>query len=176
MPRPEKQRMVHSPPLFNSFKPTGVVRTKLVPIMLSLDEYEAIRLADYQGMDHAEAAEMMEISRSTFTRLVEKARTKVSKFLVEGAELTVGGGNIHFRGNIIKCMDCEHMFNTGFDNVLTECPSCGSTRLIDIAGGYGHGRCCGGQGQVRGQGQRQSRGPGNGRGQGRGNGHGGRNN
>ncbi|MBI9105578.1 MAG: DUF134 domain-containing protein [Spirochaetales bacterium] len=153
MPRPEKQRMVHSPPLFNSFKPTGVARNKLVPIMLSLDEYEAVRLADYHGLDHAEAAEMMEISRSTFTRLIDKARLKVSKFLVDGAELSIEGGNIHFRGNIIRCMDCEHMFNTSFERAFTVCPSCGSTRLVDIAGGYGHGRCCSEKGTGHGHGR-----------------------
>jgi predicted DNA-binding protein (UPF0251 family) len=154
MPRPEKQRMVHSPPLFNSFKPTGIGRNKLIPVSLSLDEYEAVRLADYLGLDHAEAAEMMEISRSTFTRLIDKARSKVSKFIVEGTELTIGGGNIHFRGNIIRCLDCEHMFNTGFDNIFTECPACGSTKLLDTAGGYGHGRCCNNSRQGEMQGQR----------------------
>jgi len=165
MPRPEKQRMVHSPPLFNSFKPTGIGRNRLVPIILSLDEYEAIRLADYQGLDHAEAAEMMEISRSTFTRLIEKARKKLSKFLVEGAELSIDGGNIHFRGNIFRCMDCEHMFNTDFNGTFTECPSCGSKRLIDVAGGYGHGRCC--NGNHHGQGNNRGHGHGHGQQHGR---------
>ena len=163
MPRPEKQRMVHSPPLFNSFKPTGVGRSSLVPIMLSLDEYEAIRLADYHGHDHAEAAEMMEISRSTFTRLIDKARGKVAKFLINGANLTIAGGNIHFRGNIIRCIDCEHMFNTDFEQTLTECPSCGSKNLIDIAGGYGHGRCCNNHGKGHGPGTPQGHGHGGGR-------------
>ncbi len=142
MPRPEKERIVNSPPLFNSFKPTGLARTNLKTITLSLDEFEAVRLADYSGLDHAEAARMMEISRSTFTRLIEKARRKVAEFIIDGAELKIDGGNIHFRGNIIKCNSCEHMFRTDFNKIYTECPACGSKNLIDVAGGYGHGRCC----------------------------------
>ena len=142
MPRPTKKRIVNTPPLFNSFKPTGFSRTGLKRVPLTLDEFEAVRLADYMGLDHLEAAEMMEISRSTFTRLIEKSRKKVSAFIIEGAELVIEGGNIHFRGNIIKCMDCEHMFRTNFDDSFEECPSCGSKNLIDVAGGYGHGMCC----------------------------------
>lgn len=146
MPRPIKDRIVNTPPLFNSFKPTGLERSNLKTITISLDEFEAVRLTDFLQLDHAEAAEMMEISRSTFTRLIEKARKKVSQFLIEGSELAIEGGSIHFRGNIIKCMDCEHMFRISFNDELKNCPSCGSINLIDLANGYGHGRCCRGQG------------------------------
>ncbi|MDC7228622.1 MAG: DUF134 domain-containing protein [Spirochaetales bacterium] len=142
MPRPEKERLVNTPPLFNSFKPTGFVKSGLKQIVISLDEYEAIRLADYIGFDHSEAAETMGISRSTFTRLIEKSRKKLSAFMIEGAELVIEGGNVHFQDNIIRCLDCEHMFKTGIDKTFDECPSCGSANLIDMAGGYGHGRCC----------------------------------
>lgn len=168
MPRPEKKRIVSSPPLFSSFKPTGVGRRNLKPIIMSLDEYEAVRLADYQGLDHVEAAALMEISRSTFTRLIEKARAKVARFIIEGNELSIEGGNIHFRGNIIRCLDCEHMFRTSIEQVLTECPSCGSKKLLDVAGGFGHGRCCSEHNRSRG---RSSGGRG-----GRGGHHGGRKN
>ena len=142
MPRPEKQRIVNTPPLFSSFKPTGVTRTSLKKITLSLDEYEAIRLADKLGMDHSEAAELMEISRSTFTRLIEKSRSKMAEFIISGAELQIAGGNIHFRGNIIRCEDCGHMFKTDFEIQIRSCPSCGSEMLSDMAGGFGHGQCC----------------------------------
>lgn len=142
MSRPRKERIVHQPPQFTSFKPMGVMRRNLQPVSLSLDEFEAIRLADYKGMDHAEAAEEMEISRSTFTRLIEKARHKISKFIIDGRGLFIEGGNIHFRGNLIKCQDCGHMFNTNFEQQLDKCPSCNSSNLLDLAGGFGHGKCC----------------------------------
>ena len=149
MSRPKKERMVHKPPLYTAFKPVGIMRSTLQQLVLSLDEYEAIRLADYMGMEHVEAAEEMEISRSTFTRLIEKARKKISQFIIEGKQLFIEGGNIHFRGNVIRCTDCGHMFNIGFDNNMIKCPTCGSTNLIDLAGGFGHGRCCRGYNRNR---------------------------
>jgi predicted Zn-ribbon and HTH transcriptional regulator len=94
------------------------------------------------GMDHAEASDEMEISRSTFTRLIEQARKKTAQFLVEGKELFIEGGNVHFRGNIIRCQDCGHMFNIKINALVSKCPECESGNLINLAGGFGHGRCC----------------------------------
>lgn len=142
MPRRKMQRMVHRPPLYTEFKPVGVRRLSLDSIELSIDEYEAVRLADHIGMNHTESSEEMEISRSTFTRLIENARKKIADLIIEGKHLKIDGGNIHFRGNIIKCNSCGHMFNTNFENEIIKCPSCGSDNLMDLAGGFGHGRCC----------------------------------
>ena len=142
MPRPKKKRSIHRPPLFSEFKPTGIRASELQPLELALDEFEAIRLADFLGLDHAESAENMEISRSTFSRLVEKARYKIGLFLTEGRHLRIEGGEIHFQKNLIRCQRCGHMFNMTFDADLNRCPSCGSSNLIDLAGGYGHGNCC----------------------------------
>jgi len=80
MPRPERKRTVYTPPFFTDFKPIGVPNKLLNITLLSLDEYEAFRLADQVGLSHIEAAEQMEISRSTFTRLIEKARKKIADF------------------------------------------------------------------------------------------------
>jgi predicted DNA-binding protein (UPF0251 family)/phage FluMu protein Com len=142
MARSKMQKIVHQPPLFTAFKPMGVMKSNLQALPMSLDEYEAIRLADYLGMDHAEAADEMEISRSTFSRLVEQARKKTAQFLVEGKELYIEGGNVHFRGNIIRCQDCGHMFNIKIGAPISKCPECESVNLINLAGGFGHGRCC----------------------------------
>ncbi len=143
MPRPQKKRSVHRPPLFADFKPCGVRARDLEVVPLALDELEAIRLADYEGLDHADAAEQMEISRSTFSRLVERARQKVARFLIEGQRLQVEGGEVHFQGNLIRCSACGNSFQIPFDSKLTGCPDCGSSELMDLAGGHGHGRCCG---------------------------------
>ncbi len=142
MTRPKKERMVKIPPLFSSFKPTGVRQMDLKITELSLDEYEAIRLTDYLGLDHSEAAEKMEISRSTFSRLIEKARKKVASFMIEGTALNIQGGNIHFRGNLIQCQDCGFVFNTDFNNEINSCPNCNSHNLKDLARTFGHGKCC----------------------------------
>ena len=142
MPRPQKKRSVIHPPVYDRFKPTGGRSRHLEEVALTLDELEAIRLADYQGMDHNESAGEMEISRSTFSRLVEKARRKVARFLIEGKHLRIEGGEVHFARNLIRCGDCGHLLNTAFDSETKQCPDCGSSNLVDLAEGFGHGRCC----------------------------------
>ena len=142
MSRPKNDRIVHEPPVFTEFKPVGVAGRSLDQIALSIDEFEAIRLADYKGLTHEEAAGEMEISRSTFSRLIETARQKVARFMIQGKLLTIEGGNIHFRNNIIRCVNCGHMFKTTIGSSLAECPECKSTNLLNLAGGFGHGRCC----------------------------------
>jgi len=78
MPRPQYNRIVNEPPLYSQFKPMGVSGQDVKQIILTLDEFEAFRLADQMGYSHAQAADDMEISRSTFSRLIEKARKKIA--------------------------------------------------------------------------------------------------
>ena len=142
MPRPEKQRSVHEPPLFSEFKPIGIPGRYLERVSLTLDEFEAFRLADYDGLSHEEAAAEMGISRPTFTRLIEKARKRLAELIIDGKILAIEGGNIHFRNNIISCHDCGHMYNINMRQIVTECPKCRSKNLLNLAGDFGHGRCC----------------------------------
>lgn len=142
MPRPKRNRMIQKPPAFHRFKPQGVPGAMLESITLTLDEYEAIRLADYENLDHNEAAEKMEISRSTFTRLVDRARKKVALFLVQGRELMIEGGSVHFHENLFRCRSCGAMIHTPIGQQPETCPSCGCIDFVDLAGRFGHGRCC----------------------------------
>lgn len=142
MSRPENDRIVHQPPIYSNFKPLGIPGRTLKQISVSLDEFEAIRLADHIGLSHEEASNEMEISRPTFSRLIERARKKIAEFIVSGKMLTIGGGKIHFKNNIIQCLDCGHMFKTSIDMSLSECPECKSIHLLNLAGGFGHGKCC----------------------------------
>ncbi len=96
MSRPQKERTVYESPLYTVFKPSGVSASELETVQLSLDEYEAIRLADHKQMDHEEAAGHMDISRSTFTRLLGKAHVKMASFIVEGKQLCIDGGCVRF--------------------------------------------------------------------------------
>lgn len=143
MPRPKNERIVHEPPMFTEFKPVGVYGRDLEFISLTIDEYEAFRLADDMGLSHEEAAAEMEISRSTFTRLIEDARKKIAQLIVEGKRLVIEGGAIHFRSNIIRCANCGYMFKIPISGEMKACPECHSADLISLAGGFGHGRCCG---------------------------------
>ena len=142
MARPQKNRKVHTPPIYTNFKPSGISAKDLEQVILSLDEFEAIRLSDFLGMSQEEAAFEMEISRPTFTRLIEVARKKLSDFLINGKNLRLEGGNVHFRQNIIKCEACGHLFQISFNTDIKHCPHCGSSKLINLAGGFGHGKCC----------------------------------
>lgn len=142
MPRPRNKRIVHEPPVYTDFKPIGVRGTKLNRVDLTLDEFEAFRLADQLNLSHAEAAEEMEISRSTFSRLIDEARGKIADFLINGKLLSISGGDVHFRTNTIKCRSCGHMFNIAIVESISECPSCQSKDILNLAGGFGHGRCC----------------------------------
>lgn len=142
MPRPKKDRIIDSPPLFHQFKPTAVPMSRLEKITLELDELEAIRLADYLGMDHADAAKEMDISRPTFSRLVETARKKTARFLIEGGALLIGGGPVHFRGNRFRCTKCGQIIEGDMKQKPLRCSECGSKELQDMAQGFGHGKCC----------------------------------
>jgi len=142
MARPQNNRKVHTPPLFSGFKPVGVKRSELQSVNLSLDEYEAIRLADKLGLSHLYASQEMNISRSTFSRLIEVARSKVADFIISGRFLQIEGGNIHFEKNYIKCKKCGHMFKVAIDEQISSCPKCGSVDISSVAGDFGHGRCC----------------------------------
>ena len=142
MARPKSNRIVNEPPLFSQFKTLGVKSQDIHRIVLSLDEFEAFRLADQLGYSHARAAEDMEISRSTFSRLIAKARKKIADFMISGGLLCIGGGSVHFRVNILQCKDCGHLFKVQFNNDISKCPECHSGKLLNLAGGFGHGKCC----------------------------------
>lgn len=92
MARPPCPRRVAGPPTCDYFKPRGVPMTQLEEVALSVDELEALRLADLEGLYHDGAAGRMGVSRATFGRIVETARRKVAEALVLGKALRIGGG------------------------------------------------------------------------------------
>lgn len=76
--------MARGRPGVTYYKPAGVPMRSLSEVRLALDEYEALRLADYEGLYHDEAASMMQISRQTFGRIIGAARKKLAEALLEG--------------------------------------------------------------------------------------------
>ncbi len=87
----------------------GVPARSLVEIVLTVDEFEALRLADYEGLYQKQAAERMGISRPTFGRIVEAARRKVARALVEGGVLRIEGGVVAMpRIRSFTCAGCGH--------------------------------------------------------------------
>ena len=94
MPRPRQCRRVAQLPEATYFKPRGAPLRNLEQVSLTVDELEALRLADLEGLYQEEAAGRMNVSRQTFGRIVEAARKKVADALVNGKALSIEGGPI----------------------------------------------------------------------------------
>ncbi len=91
--RPRKSRLVRNSPLARFFKPRGVPMSDLKTVVLKDEEWEAILLADHEGLDQDQAAVLMGVSRPTFSRVLASARRTVARALVEGMALEIGGGD-----------------------------------------------------------------------------------
>lgn len=102
MPRPRRLRRVFSRPGVTYFKPAGIRMIDLEEIILTMDEFEAIRLKDHEGLEQNQAAKKMDISQPTFQRIYESARKKIADVLVNGKAIRIEGGPYRMmsRGNI----------------------------------------------------------------------------
>ena len=103
MPRPTKCRRVCHYPQTLEFRPT-VTDEALPPVILAVDEYEAIRLIDREGLSQEECSRRMQIARTTVQRVYETARRKLADAIVEGRALRIEGGD--FR--LCDGHGCEH--------------------------------------------------------------------
>jgi predicted DNA-binding protein (UPF0251 family) len=109
----------------------GIRGRKSNEVILHLEEYEAIRLLDYQNLTQEQAAVHMDISRPTLTRIYEEARNKVATAFVEGRDLIFRGGDIYFDKNWFKCQDCQASFSD-YSEDSQKCPVCDSGNLISL--------------------------------------------
>ena len=96
MPRPKKPRFVSGYPTITAFFPQGVLVTG--ELSLSVEELEAIRLSDFERLDQESAANLMQVSRQTYGRILTDAHSIVSEALVTGKALKIEGGNYEMRG------------------------------------------------------------------------------
>ncbi len=94
MPRTTKCRKICSFPDFYSFVPEEADAGNIETVMMSLDEYETLRLMDYEGLNQQECALRMGVARTTVTAMYESARNKLVSTVVEGKRLRIAGGNI----------------------------------------------------------------------------------
>ncbi|MBP8904751.1 MAG: DUF134 domain-containing protein [Paludibacteraceae bacterium] len=122
MPRPKQDRKISIPPLMKGFKPFGIPRRMLSSVSLLYDEYEAIRLLDYEGMNQDQAAVQMNVSRPTLTRIYEKARKTIAQALVEGKMIMIEGGNVQFDRAWYRCRRCYKLIG-GLENHV-QCKDC----------------------------------------------------
>lgn len=102
MARPSRCRRICLEPQYDRFIPDGLCESGTV--LLTVDEYEAIRLIDLEKKTHEECANQMGISRTTVTEIYEKARYKIADFLVNGKQLNISGGNYRLcEGSFQQC-------------------------------------------------------------------------
>ena len=131
-PRPKRFRRMNQPPFIKGFKPFGSP-AESEPVKVLYEEYEAIKLADYENLSQEVASERMNISRPTFTRIYDSARKKIAKAFLETRSIIIDGGNVHFEDNWYRCKNCESTFKKPIDNdKVTECPVCLSKDIIHI--------------------------------------------
>lgn len=100
--RPKKTRWVKCAPGERCFRPQCRPFKKLEGVVLSLDEFEAMRLACFEGMKQADAAKLMKISRPTFSRIVSSACLKISDALVNVKAIRIEGGCCTVAGKAVK--------------------------------------------------------------------------
>ena len=126
MSRPKCCRRVGAAPGRTCFQPEGATLSSFEVVLLTLDEYEAIRLADLEGLYQEQAASRMSISRQTFGRIIEEAHRKVADVLVNGKTLRIEGGSVSMNAEEpARCPRCRRAFSHDCNkhNEMS-CPHC----------------------------------------------------
>jgi predicted DNA-binding protein (UPF0251 family) len=130
----------------------------LEDVVLTMDEVEAIRLADLEGKYQEDAAKKMNVSRQTFGNIIASAHKKVADVLLKGKALKIEGGEVKIMERQFVCYDCEHEWSLPYGGGRPDvCPKCGSKNIHRAPQDRGWARGPRGRG----------RGPGGGRGWGR---------
>jgi len=135
MARPKKRRTVAIHPSVSYFKPRGIPMLDLEEVQLTVDEREALRLADLNDLSHAEAGRQMDVSRATFGRIIQNARRVLSDALINGKAIRIEGGNYRIvsEKRMFVCNHCQTKWNeprgTGRP---AACPSCGNGELFRV--------------------------------------------
>ena len=150
--RPPRCRRVSFIPEATYFKPAGIPMRMLEEVCLSVDEAEAVRLKDLEGLEQEEGADKMGLSRPTFQRVLMSARQKVADALLNGKAIRIEGGNFELAVRRFRCADSGHEWDLPAEALTAQppvCPHCQSLNAIPMhPGGFGFGRG-GGCGQER---------------------------
>ena len=150
MARPTKWRKIENMPLISYFIPSDKEVADAPKNTLLLEELEAIRLKDLEGLEQSDCAEKMEVSRPTFQRILLSAREKIADSLVNGKGVHIEGGS--FTQNIcpVRCSDCGNEWVESYENLESinegkyTCPACGSKKIScgnSCRGKFGRGNC-----------------------------------
>ena len=133
MARPQKCRKICYPPKMEGFKPYGMQKCNIGPLILKYEEFESIRLVDYDLLSQDIAAKQMNISRPTFTRIYNRALKTVAKAFVEGKSIEIEGGNFQFEHDWYRCKKCFKLIE-GLE-IHSKCKGCtayGENELLKL--------------------------------------------
>jgi uncharacterized protein len=115
------------------FKPFGMRQCKMEKVILKYEEFESIKLVDYDMLPQDQAALQMDVSRPTFTRIYNNALKTIAKAFVEGKAIEIEGGNYQFDQNWFRCKKC-HKLIRGIENHI-KCENCtffSNNELIEL--------------------------------------------
>lgn len=122
MPRPERNRRISCPPAMKGFKPFGIPRCKIERLRLHFEEYESLRLVNYEMLSQDQAALQMNVSRPTLTRIYNRALKVISKALIEGKAIVIEGGSYELVSDWYRCKKCHRLIE-GIHN-HSKCENC----------------------------------------------------
>jgi len=144
-----KWRCVASIPKVTYFKPAGIPYRTLEEVRLSVEEAEAIRLKDLEGLEQEECARRMNISRPTFHRVLAAGRGKVADALLNGKAIRIEGGNFEMAARRFYCIN-GHQWDVPFEAMIAGppdlCPTCKTPNIMPLQlpgfgrAGRGYGR------------------------------------
>lgn len=116
------------------FKPFGMPLCKSDPVIMKFEEYESLKLVNYDRLQQDQAAKQMNVSRPTFTRIYNKALNLIAKSFVEGKAIEIQGGNFEFDREWFRCKKCYKLI-PGLEN-HSRCQDCtlyGDSELVRIS-------------------------------------------
>ena len=148
MARPQKIRRVAYLPEVTFFKPAGVPMRLLEQVALTVEEVEALRLKELEGLEQEQGAEKMNVSRPTFQRVLASARRKIADALLNGKAIRIEGGNYTMAPMRYRCAN-RHEWQIPFEQGVIQapdtCPVCNTANVAPLQpvtwGGVGKGRC-----------------------------------
>lgn len=127
------RRHVKYPPP-NSFYFTDTSPIPEDAITMSIAEFEAMRLKHYINLTQKDAADKMNVSQPTFSRVLDSAHNKITKALIEGKQIRVVGGNIRFKTGFrgYGCLECDYEWQDekASKDKKETCPKCGSSKVF----------------------------------------------
>jgi len=135
MPRRKHPRKIVAPPGFKGYRPYGITFEPEEDVELLYEEYEAIKLSDYDLMPHHEACVLMGISRATFARIYESARRKIARAMAEVLPVRFVYGNVYFEGQWFVCGSCDSLFTLPGKEFERKCPLCGNSEVGELENG-----------------------------------------